>query len=61
MRTNATIKAMVQLFRDSDGKAVKFAYSIRVFARIIRDDIEVTEVLYKGVWYTANTNQVDFD
>lgn len=61
MRTNATIKAMTQMFRDLDGQAVKFAYNIRVYARIIQDDIGVTEVLYNKVWYTVNTESVQFD
>lgn len=61
MRANATIPAMTQLFRDKDGQAVKFSKSIRVYARIIAEDIEISEVLYNGVWYTANTSDILFD
>jgi hypothetical protein len=61
MRTNATIPAMTQMFRDKDGQAVKFSQSIRVYAKILKEDIEVTEVLYNKVWYTVNTSSVQFD
>jgi len=61
LTTNATVAVMAIMYRDSDGAKVQFSTAIRVYARILREDIEVTEVLYRKVWYTANTNDVLFD
>lgn len=58
---NATIPAMTRMFRDKDGATVKFSSDIRVYARILQEDIQITEVKYKGVWYTTETVNVKFD
>lgn len=61
MKPNATIPAMTPMFRDFDGALITFAYDIRAYVKIIPEDIQVSEVLYKGFWYTIDTAKVRFD
>lgn len=52
---NAIIPAGARCFRDKDGAIVYFAHDIKVYAKILLNDIEVTEFRYKGLWYTVDT------
>lgn len=58
---NATIKAGTIITAVETGFPTIVMIDIRVHARILIDDIEITEFRYKGVWYTVYTSQVFWD
>lgn len=55
---DAIIPKGVQFFPDGSMQAVSFGKDTQVKARIIAEDIQVTEFIYKGKWYTIDTNKV---
>ena len=58
---NATIPRGITCYTQNTGQAVIFSKDIRVRAKIIPDDIEVTEFEFSGIWYTVDTSQVIWD
>ena len=63
MNYNATVKRGSILFPDNPkiNRIILLATNVRVYAKIILNDIEVTEVYYNGAWYTTDTINVIFD
>ena len=60
-KANATIPAGTVVFEQDSARAKRWAVNIRVYAKVILDDVEVTEFTYEGVNYTVDTNAVQWD
>lgn len=61
MHTNATLKPGSILISQDSPRTVTIVYPRRVYAKIILEDIFISEVVYKGNKYTTWTRNLRYD